>query len=846
MTAKGNPTGQSTAYQGWIKTALLLGLLTWSIIILMTTQQTFHFQPAHFALLFKLKRFGPVDSALFISHWLETSKLLISLTAMLLTAYGLGSYLTKKTGLTDQKESGYQPLVDLVLALAFGLAAMSLLAFFIGVLQLNHQWLVVLLTTTGALGGGLTLWQQRHHLRTTKIFTGIKISLLDGLLVGVTGLVMLFIIIHANAPETFYDSLVYHLAVPQQYIIHHGIKALPTIFFSNMPFGIEMLYAWSLLLADERLCHGLHVVLGLLTAVMIFITARKFCQPVYALWAACLFLLIPVVTMNMMRSGADVGAAFFAVLAFYALLTWMEKSVQPQVAIAWNQTLSVGLLIGMALLCKYTTAFILAPAVLISLILVARGRQVHWHLLVKPLLWMSAGVLLLLAPLFIKNAVLTNNPVYPFLFNLIPSKHVHPEKMQNQMHEFKEFGKRTIAQYVKQPWQLTFYQPTSNSFIGVVFLFILPVLMGLSWLNRRGPPRWQLLIWSVVAGSLIWSTQTQIMRYYIPMIPLLCVLTALAIERWINWQPLAGMLTKIVVISLAAWCAGLFMTIEISNHDQIGVALGREARARYLERKLMNSYTNMADQINRLPDKSKIMIYGDARSYYYQQSVTVATVFDQHPLIAKLQAGQTAEQIWQSLRAQHYTHVMVHHSEAQRTRGYEVFDWQEKDITTYQQLVSQYLNPVAIHKQQILYEVMAQPQPEQPVKPGRPLFTESFPTVNQVRMLLSQNRRPTSNWQAIKNWERVRALVPQWWVPYHMLGWYYYQLKQPEKALQLYMQAESLGWLDPNGYYILASHSAQKGNFILARKYFLAALQQAPDFSQAQRGLEQVNRLMEP
>ncbi len=52
---------------------------------------------------------------------------------------------------------------------------------------------------------------------------------------------LFFSIAHGLVPETFYDSMVYHLAVPQYWLLHHGICDFPTNFFSNFPFGGEAL-----------------------------------------------------------------------------------------------------------------------------------------------------------------------------------------------------------------------------------------------------------------------------------------------------------------------------------------------------------------------------------------------------------------------------------------------------------------------------------------------------------------------------------------------------------------------------------------------------------------------------
>lgn len=144
---------------------------------------------------------------------------------------------------------------------------------------------------------------------------------------------------------------------------------------------------------------------------------------------------------------------------------------------------------------------------------------------------MSVGVLIVLSPLFIKNIVFTNNPVYPFLHKIIPSKNLYPQKIGILRNEWKEYGNRTFSQYMKQPWMLTFAHATSGSFIGVVFLFLLPGIIILIWKERRGPPVFKILVFSIIAATLIWSSQTKMMRYYISTMPMLCILIAVVLSK---------------------------------------------------------------------------------------------------------------------------------------------------------------------------------------------------------------------------------------------------------------------------------------------------------------------------
>jgi len=59
-------------------------------------------------------------------------------------------------------------------------------------------------------------------------------------------LVWLYSLRYALIPETFYDALVYHLALPAQYLRHGGIFPTPSNSYSGIPALPQMLSGWAL------------------------------------------------------------------------------------------------------------------------------------------------------------------------------------------------------------------------------------------------------------------------------------------------------------------------------------------------------------------------------------------------------------------------------------------------------------------------------------------------------------------------------------------------------------------------------------------------------------------------
>ncbi|MCD4813258.1 glycosyltransferase family 39 protein [bacterium] len=810
---------------------VLLLLAGWSVLLVWKTMSHFHWRWDQISLLFQWGRFGTLQGTTFFSQWITTGKHLIWLAIFCLAAYGLGNPLLKK--LVHRPDSR---LDAFLFSTALGFTLMALTFFFLGVLQLYYSWVAVVFLLGAAGWGAWIVWTHREQLRPGKGWLLGQSNWMDKfLLIAVFGFLLL-VGMMVTVPEIFFDSLVYHLAVPDAWIKQQGIHVLSYNFFSNLPLMIEMLYTGALLVADERLCRMLHALLGLLGALAIFSIGRRFYGRRAGLWAAGLFLTVPVVVMNMQTCGVDAGAAFFAAMGFLALwagLSDRHSNASPYLA---------GILVGMAVASKYNTVFMLGPA---ALFLLWQGfrRKIPVKTLLLLAIKIGLTAFCILMPWWLKNTVNTGNPVAPFMYKHIPTKHLHPEKMQQQMDGFKEYGKRNLLQYFRQPWDLTFYQPTSNSYVGVVFLFLLPgmILMLLFW--RRGPPIQLVMLLTCLATAVLWSSQTQITRYYIPALPLLTILCAAVIKQWQTWNKLLGSIARLTTLGLVFW--GLLCTagIAIPSWDPVGAFLGLESRDTYLARRLMSSYHGMAKQVNQLPDPVKVLLVGETRTYYFSKPATAATVYDTNPWIDWIDRAENSRAVWERLRAQGYTHVFVHSQEAVRTRGYEKYHWNDAALQKLRELQTWYLKPIATDRQQWIFEIVDTPDLAQPVKTGRPLYTYDSEVTrvvgehnSRVYFYLQQGKMV----DARATWMRMIELTPDWLVPYTNLGWYYLQNNMPVEALQMYQKADRMGWLDPGSYNNLGVQYMSRGDHVNAEKRFRLALILKPDFEVAKKNLDAV------
>ncbi|MCX5783909.1 MAG: hypothetical protein NTW04_05685, partial [Elusimicrobia bacterium] len=171
---------------------------------------------------------------------------------------------------------------------SLGLAAVSYATFLLGALKILYPQ-----TAAGLLIA--LIWFGRAHIPVRINFPSVKNR--SPLEFTVAGL-LLIIFAGAFVPVHQYDSLVYHMALPQMYALKHGIYSLPQNFFSHFPQNAEMLFTLGILFNSDIaaqlmswLCLAVSCLwiysisssaLALLflvshTAVMLFVTAAVVC-----------------------------------------------------------------------------------------------------------------------------------------------------------------------------------------------------------------------------------------------------------------------------------------------------------------------------------------------------------------------------------------------------------------------------------------------------------------------------------------------------------------------------------------------------------------------------------------
>lgn len=459
---------------------------------------------------------------------------------------------------------------------------------------------------------------------------------------------LLSTLIAALAPPTLFDSLVYHLALPEKYLLAGGMQFVQSNIFFSFPQNMEMLFQAGLAAGSDISANLAHWYFLPLTGLALFAFARRFWGGYTGIAAAAVWMFSPAVMFLATGTYIDLALAFFVVLAFYALMLWQQDNNNSWIIVS-------GFAAGIALGTKYTAAI---PAVILAGVFIAGSKKL------KPAVVFSVVLFAAFSPWLLKNLVFIHNPIAPWGAALFQNSMISAEQAANYFKHISDHGMpiQTLKGFLVLPWNLTAYgfrYGGGFDMPGPVFLLFLPVLFFYGKIDRITR---YLLVFSLVFAAF-WLFSGKVLRFLLPIIPFLCLLTAKGIIQSLKDRP--NKLAVFVLLSAVFLHNLLLFHWTMAEIDPYSPVLKNETRESYLGRKL-NYYPAVSKCLNNLPDNSKVLFLGETRGYYCRKASVVPTVFDKHPLIAAANASDTPGRLFDVLARGGFTHIFVNNYEFSR------------------------------------------------------------------------------------------------------------------------------------------------------------------------------------
>jgi hypothetical protein len=357
-------------------------------------------------------------------------------------------------------------------------------------------------------GGCVIAVRRRGELR--EALAGARRKLL-----GILGVLLLLLFYASLFPPTDADSTMYHLPAAKAFAASGTIPALPDLRYPVFPQLSELLDAADLLVGDDVLVALSNLVFCLLLAALLVAWGRRFGDLRAGVWAAALWLGSPLVLL-LARSGlVEPATAAFATAALLAMQVAIDRG-----GVEWLA--ASGVLAGWAAGAKYTGLYFVAALGIAALVFSPRGARVRGAAAFA-LAALAAG-----GPWYVRNMLLSGNPVWPFLGGIFGYRFWGPIDVASATRSLRhEGGAHSLAALLALPWNLAAGRlPGVRSLApGLFALFPIGVVWGLVSRSRR----WLVV---VTAGFLVfWFATTQQVRFLIPGLPAICVLAAGGVSR---------------------------------------------------------------------------------------------------------------------------------------------------------------------------------------------------------------------------------------------------------------------------------------------------------------------------
>lgn len=490
------------------------------------------------------------------------------------------------------------------------------------------------------------------------------------------------------APPLKFDTLVYHLSLPQRYIESGRLVFLEDNIFWGMPQTGEILFTWAMLIHNDISAMLLGWIWGFLCIIGLLGYLREKFET-----RAAFIGLAALLSGYSISSGLSWGYVdWLAMLYGFCFLVAIGE-LSRHGNVFWLVTSAA--FAGYALGTKYTSGILVISGFLITILWIQADEKISRRLS-RSLAWIFTAVLFA-SPWMIKNFLATGNPMYPFF---IPS---------GAMDAYRQGHYQGTP--VESIWYALTMLPVRATILGAEAATgygasIGPLLLGFSlgaglgW-RKLGEERRLTIrtaLWVVLPGLAAWIIASQFSdfllqsRLYFVIFPALTVLAAAGfynLEREFSNGIKLGWVAGLVAVFVLG--LNVIETGKITlQQGSIQTVLGLQSREEYLDSNL-GWYNQAMVGVKNLPTGNNVVMLWEPRSYYCSPRCSPDEILDRWLHLRHSDEKNpdiTGEKILESWREKGYTHVLFNKFGADFVRAEENEGYQPQDWTTLSRLVN--------------------------------------------------------------------------------------------------------------------------------------------------------------
>jgi hypothetical protein len=565
-----------------------------------------------------------------------------------------------------------EPLTDFIAARVVT-GSLSLYVCFIGLASVGQlrPWAVLAIGATGLIVAAL-------YARTAAAAFGTawrriqKWPRLDHWLFALVCVLAIMQIAYAFTPLIFYDSQVYQLLSPVQFLHAGYLVHIPWNVLTDSPQAIQLTLGMSWVL--DQTGTTFKVLLALL-ACLSFLAAGHIgneCGPRAGIVAALFVAAYPEFWIHQILGVVDFAAASFLILG---AIWWMESLREQD----WKKAVLSGTALGFMIGSRYQ-GIVLVAWVLTGIMVAESVRNPR---IVRGSLKLGAmvgGIIVLMTlPWLARNYGALGNPVYPLLYGFFGGGEW--SAAQGLALQDAVMGTRlaaiSITQKLLAPLNPLLLFPNNG-------LFSLPILIcGLAAAYSRKLKNIRIYAVLGLGGLVLWglihpAIHTQVLRFNAGTLIFLLACSAAFLAR-----EGAGKSIRLAVALILAIGSAAIATLSLNLNIPMWQTLISSDRRAAIWRANVPSWPALEFANRKLdPERNKVLFIGDTRALWLKVPFIAASAYNGPQLVELFAPGLDSSTWTQRLRELGITHILVCSSEWQRLA----------DSTGYFRLTDDHLN----------------------------------------------------------------------------------------------------------------------------------------------------------
>ncbi|MDP8215707.1 MAG: glycosyltransferase family 39 protein [Candidatus Kaelpia imicola] len=401
--------------------------------------------------------------------------------------------------------------------------------------------------------------------------------------------------------------------------------------YSYFPAYWELFYSFLLSLSSDimpKLMHSLFLIMSIFLIMDFVKILNREAKPVYGIIAGIIFLSAPTITKIAGWSYLDISFSLYLLLGIYLMIQSHQSGNKTYLYLA---AISIGFAAGM----KYLGLIWLA---LSGLLIFEIERSVYKSF--KTYVRFILVAILVASPFYIRNYIQTGNPFFPFLSNMFGYKNIEVEKFELIMAYFRSYGQGIcFKNLLLLPYRLLFESEFGipSKFDGKISLLFIPSIIAIIKIRKTIP--YKSLLYIPLIYSLIWFLLSQQIRFLIPLLAILSIVTGLYLShlrlKYLNYILIfAGLLY--LYYPLKEYC-------EIKPYNYI---FGRESKSEFIARHI-RAYPIIEYVNNSLPQEAKIMLLEmGAVAYLLERELYQESIFEEYSFRRRLKSSRISTNLF--------------------------------------------------------------------------------------------------------------------------------------------------------------------------------------------------------